>query len=293
MLVADHGGVVVIALVVALVVAAAASAVAVSSRRPLRGHRHDGRGFSPAPRRPQPLSQTARTRPFERVDEKGTPRVAGEIAAIVGAFEPPGKRDPGVEANARLTARVGLLLIMLLFFEGLTIPFIRPLLSWHIFIGLAIIPPVVLKLGSTIWRFSRYYLNDPRYRAAGPPHPLLRALGPLVVVSTVVLFASGVALWLVGPNDRLMLTVHKVSFVLWFGILGLHVVSHILRAVRLAAADSRDAKAQRPSLPGTRLRTGALVVALSIGLVLGVLSRGVTSGWTSSPSRSNVSHSAR
>ncbi|HLX78018.1 MAG TPA: hypothetical protein VKR27_03975 [Acidimicrobiales bacterium] len=274
------------ALVLTILVAASAVAVAVSSQLRVRNRHHGARLAAPNQHTSPQTVMISRT---ESVDTKLAPRVLGEIATVVGVFEKPDNKDPGPEANSRLTGRTGLLLIVLLFFEGLTIPFIHPLLSWHIFIGLAVIPPVVLKMGSTLWRFGRYYLRDPRYRAAGPPHPLLRVLGPLVVVSTVILFASGVVLWLAGPNDHLMLSLHKVSFVFWFGVLALHVLSHLLRAVKLAAADSRHSVSEGRPVRGSRMRTSALVVALSIGLIFGVLSRAVTSSWTSSPSSPHVS----
>ena len=35
-------------------------------------------------------------------------------------------------------------------------------------IGMVLIPPVALKLGSTGYRFARYYLGSPVYRAKGP-----------------------------------------------------------------------------------------------------------------------------
>ncbi len=42
------------------------------------------------------------------------------------------------------------------------------LLVAHMFIGLVLIPPVLLKLGSTGYRFARYYTGAPAYRAKGP-----------------------------------------------------------------------------------------------------------------------------
>ena len=49
------------------------------------------------------------------------------------------------------------MLLVLLAVEGVTILFLRPLLSVHIFVGMLLIPPVALKLGSTGYRFVRYY----------------------------------------------------------------------------------------------------------------------------------------
>lgn len=208
------------------------------------------------------------------------PRVAGEAARVVGALDDHDAREWGVEANARLTATTGLLLIVLFFFEGLTIPVIGRFLTWHVAIGLALIPPVLLKIGSTLWRFGHYYRGDRRYVRAGPPHPALRVLGPFVIISTVLVIASGVALWLVGPTDHLLLRVHQLTFVLWFIVVAVHMVAHLSRATRLAAADGRDARSPGHGLPGARTRRWVVAASLVIGVVVGGLGVTVTTGWS-------------
>ncbi len=80
-----------------------------------------------------------------------------------------GLRDPGVEANARLTGYVALVLVVLLAAETVTGLGVRGLLLPHALIGFLLVPPVVLKLGSVGYRFVRYYAREPRYRGAGPP----------------------------------------------------------------------------------------------------------------------------
>src|SRR5450432_4459636 len=121
----------------------------------------------------------------------------------------------GVEANARLTSSVAVLLLILLAAEGLTLPAIHALLRPHVYIGFALIPPVALKVGSTLYRFARYYRRAPAYRLKGPPPPLLRMLGPVVVLATVLLLASGVALLFFSRTwQQRMLTLHKASFIL-------------------------------------------------------------------------------
>ena len=95
---------------------------------------------------------------------------------------------------------------------------------------MVLIPPVLLKVASTGWRFARFYRGAPAYRRKGPPPLLLRLLGPVVVILTVVLLASGVGLLLVSPSWLpLLLTVHKASFVLWFGAMTIHVLGHLGR----------------------------------------------------------------
>ena len=52
-------------------------------------------------------------------------------------------------------------LLVLLAIEGATIPWIRPLLSVHIFVGMLLLGPVALKLATTGYRFARYYTGGP------------------------------------------------------------------------------------------------------------------------------------
>ena len=87
---------------------------------------------------------------------------------------------------------------------------------------------MLLKLSSTGYRFVRYYTADPPYRRKGPPVLALRVLAPLVVLSTVVVFASGVALLLRDrPRARPLFPIHKVSFFVWLAFTALHVLGHL------------------------------------------------------------------
>ena len=122
------------------------------------------------------------------------------------------------EGNRRLTATTAAVLLVLLAAEGATLLAIRPLLTVHVFLGMLLIPPVALKLASTGYRFARYYLRDAAYRREGPPRLLMRMLvAPFVIASTPGLFASGVALLVLGPGGGIVLGIHKASFVVWFG----------------------------------------------------------------------------
>jgi hypothetical protein len=146
----------------------------------------------------------------------------------------------GPDANERLTAASGAVLFLLLAAEGVTILFIRPLLSAHVFIGMLLIPPVALKLASTGWRMVRYYRGAPQYVQKGPPLLALRLLAPLVVVSTLAVFATGVALIARGPGGGLLLGLHKASFVVWLAATGVHVLAYLSRIPRLALAARRS-----------------------------------------------------
>jgi len=194
----------------------------------------------------------------------------------------------GVEANARLTGATAAVLFVLLAAEGVTILRLKPLLSWHVFIGTLLIPPVALKIGTTSYRFVRYYRGSPAYRRKGPPPPLLRLLGPFLVVLTVVVLASGVAL-LLGPPSlrRSLLFLHKASFVLWFGAMAIHVLGHLIDTARLAPRDW--VRRSRREVAGAGMRQWVLVSSVGAGALLGLLFLGQATPWQLSPLR----HEAR
>src|SRR5579875_2292908 len=152
----------------------------------------------------------------------------------------------GIEGNEQLTAMVGVLLIALLAALGVTVLRIGQLIWPHLFLGLLLLGPVALKLASTGYRFARYYLGAAAYRAKGPPHPALRAMGPALVGFTLAVFASGIVLLAVGPRHRdPWLLLHKASFIVWLGLFGLHLLAHVpalprsLRATRSGALGLR------------------------------------------------------
>ena len=99
----------------------------------------------------------------------------------------------GTSGNERLTAATGVVLLVLLAVIGVTILRLRELLWVHLFVGMLLIGPVLLKMTSTGYRFARYYTSNPAYRRKGPPAAPLRLLAPFVVISTVVVMGSGVA----------------------------------------------------------------------------------------------------
>jgi hypothetical protein len=171
-------------------------------------------------------------------------------------------RSGGSRGNEQLTAIVATLLLVLLAAEGATLLSIRSLLTVHAFVGMLLIPPIALKLASTGWRLSRYYLGGAEYVRRGPPHPFLRAVvAPVVVVSTIVLFATGVALLVLGQTEGTLVGLHKASFVVWFGAMSLHVLTRALRVV----------PALRLRLPGSALRLAVASATLVAGLCVAAL----------------------
>jgi Flp pilus assembly protein TadB len=179
------------------------------------------------------------------------------------------RRDP-TEGNARLTASAAAVLFVLLAAEGVTILQVHRLITAHVFIGMLLVPPILLKMGSTFWKFARYYLGDPAYRQKGPPPLALRLLGPLVVIFTLTVIGSGIAL-LLGPFSwrSSTLLVHKASFILWLGALTLHVLGHLLDTARLAPRDWL--RHTRHQVGGAGARQWSIAISIACGLILAVV----------------------
>jgi hypothetical protein len=179
----------------------------------------------------------------------------------------------GTDGNERLTNAIGAALIVLLAVIGLTIVRIGQLLSVHLFVGMLLIPPVLLKLSSTGYRFVRYYAGNPRYREKGAPEWPLRVIAPMVVLSSLVVFVSGIVLLFVGPSSRATwLPIHKDSFFVWVAFMAIHVIGHLpsMRAV-LRADYSRYAAYDYEDLGGDVTGRTGRILALSGALVAGVV----------------------
>ncbi len=177
----------------------------------------------------------------------------------------------GTNGNEQLTAVVGVILLVLFAVLGVTIIRIGQLLWLHLFLGVLLVGPVALKLASTGYRFTRYYTSNPAYRRKGPPHPLMRILGPFVILSTLGVFFTGLLLLIEGPGaGSLLRELHKLTFFAWLAVVGVHVLWHLaelpaaVRAVSHAERRTRD-------LPGSSGRGLALILAMVGGLALALI----------------------
>jgi hypothetical protein len=182
-----------------------------------------------------------------------------------------------VDANARLTAAMGLVLLVLLPVEGVTLLSLRSLLTVHMLVGVALIPPIALKLASAGYRFMRYYSGNSAFREAGPPQPTMRFLvAPALVASTVGLLASGMALMLLEHPSTAVYTVHKASFVVWFGALGIHVLAYLRRLPGLVLADwPRGRQGELDRYSRRRAVTGSLLA----GVVVAAVAAPIVAAW--------------
>ena len=174
-----------------------------------------------------------------------------------------------------------MVLLALFAAEGVTILSVRRMLTLHFFLGMLLIGPVALKACSTIYRFVRYYSGAAGYRRKGPPAPLLRMLGPVVVLTSVAVIGTGVMLALTGPGGRAWLLLHKASFVLWFGAMTVHVLAYVWRLPQLARGDlaSRAGRRANQVLAGRTARWLLLTASILTGLLLAVLTIHWAGAW--------------
>ena len=186
----------------------------------------------------------------------------------------------GVDGNERLTSLVAAVLLILLFLVGLTVPVANAQTRLHVFVGVVVIPPVLLMVASTSWRFIKYYAGNFSYRRKGPPVLLLRLLGPVLVVVTLIMLFSGVGLVIGAPRSlhpRLS-QIHHASFLLWFVITAVHVVGHLKETVSVAPRDF--IRGARRRVRGSALRSWTTLASIAVGFAC---------GWAILPYVSNVS----
>ena len=188
--------------------------------------------------------------------------------------------DSGVEGNSRLTSANGMLLLALLAVEGFSIISVRRMITLHVFLGIVLIGPVLLKTGSTMYRFARYYRGARPYLGKGPPHWLLRVLGPVVILSSLMLLGTGVGLLAVKPADPGgLLRAHKASFVIWVAVMTLHVLGHLKGAALTTWWELREVGRSAP--PGRVPRLSLIALALVLGIATATALFPSASSWTS------------
>jgi len=213
------------------------------------------------------------------------------LADVLIAGRPARTADPslatgpggGAEGNSRLTGGVGAALFVILAVETATALQIHQLITLHVFLGLLLVPLVLLKTATTGYRFTRYYAGDPAYSKKGPPPLALRVTGPLVVLSSLVLLGTGLLLIALGRNaGHPYLWLHQATFFVWAALIAVHVLGHLQETVTLTTADWRERPrrgAVEHRVAGARARLSLLVVTLAVGVVLGIASISWVGTW--------------
>ena len=192
------------------------------------------------------------------------------------------RKSGGAEGNERLTAMTGAVLLIGLLVECYTILSIGRLLTLHVFLGMLLLGPVTLKAASVLYRFARYYTGSEPYRRKGPPAPLLRVLGPVIMLLTACVFGSGIMLAVTGPGyngpGSEWLNIHRISFIAWAFFITVHVLAYVWRLPRLLAAEARTGRAMQV-LGGRGTRLALLLASLLAGLVIALLTVHLAGNW--------------
>ncbi len=188
-----------------------------------------------------------------------------------------GDRLGGTDGNEILTSVTAVVLTGLLVAEGITILRMGGLVTAHMFIGMVLMPPVALKLASTGYRFARYYSGARTYREKGPPLLPLRLMAPPLVAMTVAVLTTGVALLLVGHKTGWLLELHKITFILWGVLFGIHFLAYVPRVLRSLRADWSAAR--RHAVPGAGVRAMLVAASLGGGVALALALLPQMTGW--------------
>ncbi len=182
----------------------------------------------------------------------------------------------------------GLALFVLLLVELVVTAKLHSLLSVHIFLGIVLAGPLTVKMLSTGYRFARYYTGSPVFVEKGPPHWLLRLVAPFMVLLTVLVFASGFALVILGPTRMgLFFDIHAASVALWIPLVAVHVFAHFRKVPRLVAHDLTKRPGYRVS--GRNGRIALNVFSLIVGFIAAILMIPVSAPWRHFQYAQNVS----
>lgn len=170
--------------------------------------------------------------------------------------------------------------------EGITLLKLDGLLSVHMFLGLVLIPPVLLKLASTGYRMARYYTHSRRYVEKGPPPLALRLMAPVLVAATVGVFATGIWLLALGHKSDLVVFLHQAFFAVWAFAFGIHFLAHLPRMAtsllgpRMPSSlrvENTDRRSRR--VPGSGLRGMLVAASLGAGVALAISLASAIGAW--------------
>ena len=172
----------------------------------------------------------------------------------------------GSRGNEVLTSVTAVALLALIGVQLITVLSLESMISVHLFVGVVLLGPVVLKLATTGYRFVRYYSGAREYREKGPPPALLRVIAPVFVAATIGLFSTGVVMLLNGEGEGGVRDLHVLSFWVWIACLAVHVLLNgrqVLRNLR-----SEWFTRARLRVAGAEVRAGLVLASMLGGLLV-------------------------
>ena len=153
----------------------------------------------------------------------------------------------------------------------------------HFYAGLASIPFLLAKYGSTSFRFAGYYLRLPRFKKAGPPGLIPRIFSPLLAMDFFVLYFSGLYMLFhyyytvtnIPPYEFKPVQVHLWASILAVPLIAIHLGSHLVEVAHGLYRERRELMEQpEPTAEsGRRVATRraflGTVIAGGLGLAIG------------------------
>jgi hypothetical protein len=205
--------------------------------------------------------------------------------------------------STRLSAALGLVLaamLGLLFASGALFylfvfdydlpPWFTPVRFIHFYVGLASIPFLLAKYGSSSVRFAGYYLRIPRFKVAGPPALIPRVVSPLLAIDFSVLYFSGLYMLFhyyytvtnIWPFDAKPVQVHLWAAMIGAPLITVHLAWHLAAAWRSVARSAVVPESLKPFAEdrrGTMTRRSLLggLGAIGLGLALAFQNTGLRS----------------
>jgi hypothetical protein len=188
--------------------------------------------------------------------------------------------------NTLITMQLGTALLIMLgimFFSGGLFylyvfnydvgPYFTITRALHFYTGLASIPFLIAKYGSTGLRFAGYYLRLPRFRRRGPPTLLARITSPLLAADFFVLYFSGLYMLFhyyyrvtnIPPLDFKPVQLHLWAAIIAVPLIAMHLSLHLVEVMRTL----RERQSELPveTLSSQRQR-GAITRRAFVGTVL-------------------------
>ncbi|MDQ0189785.1 hypothetical protein JI721_03880 [Alicyclobacillus cycloheptanicus] len=188
------------------------------------------------------------------------------------------EKTSSVVRNERVTALAGAILFVLILIELVITANLHSLISVHVFVGVLLSGPLVVKMSSVGYRFFGYYMGSPAFVQKGAPNIWLRLLSPILVIMTILVFVSGFGLAIVGPTHMgLWFKIHAASVALWLPLIAVHIYAHIKRVPGLIASDWRRQFGNQVS--GRAGRLGINVIGLAAGAVAALMMIPVSAPW--------------
>ncbi len=146
----------------------------------------------------------------------------------------------------------------------------------HFYAGLASIPFLLAKYGSTTFRFLGYYLHAPRFKRAGPPKLGPRVFSPLLALDFFVLYFSGLYMLFhyyytvtnIPPFELKPVQAHLWAAILAVPLIAAHLGWHLVETARGLSQERRELRMQSHASRRVLTRRGFVGTVLAGGLGL-------------------------